>query len=239
MQLWKRLMETDMILYGASGHCKVVIDICEANGFPIDFIVDDNPLLAELLGYPVKRNTGVYDSAIVTIGSCQIRKRVVESISVQKYMTAIHPSAIVSPRSSIGMGCVVMQGAIVQSCAEIGNHCIINTGASVGHDARLADFVHIAPHATVTGGVVIGDCSWIGAGTVIKQGVKIGRNCMIGAGSVVVDDIPDNVVAFGNKCKIMRYMDNIAAQNGGGKKWVRDINSEFRVGLRLERRVAA
>ena len=196
-----------MILYGASGHCKVVIDICEANGYTIDYIVDDDPQLSELLGYQVRRNTGQYDSAIVTIGSCQIRKKIVENISVQKYVTAIHPSSIISPRSNIGAGCVLMQGSIVQSCAEIGNHCIINTGASVGHDANLADFVHITPHATVTGGVVIGECTWIGAGTVIKQGVRIGSNCMIGVGSVVVDDIPDNVVVFGNKYKIIRLMD--------------------------------
>lgn len=193
-----------MILYGASGHCKVIIDILEANGVPIDYVVDDNPELSSLLSYEVKRNSGKYDEAIIAIGSCQIRKQVVDSLDVANYPTAIHPTAIVSPRTTIGEGTVVMQGAIVQSCAEIGKHCIVNTGASVEHDAKLADYVHIAPHATVTGGVEIGEGTWIGAGTVIKQGVRIGSWCMIGAGSVVVDDIPSGVVAFGNKCKIYR-----------------------------------
>ena len=50
--------EKTMILYGASGHAKVIIDILEANGQKIDFIVDDNPALTELLGYEVRRNTG-------------------------------------------------------------------------------------------------------------------------------------------------------------------------------------
>lgn len=193
-----------MVLYGASGHCKVIIDILEANGVPIDYIVDDNIELSTLLGYEVKRNIGKYENIIVAIGSCFIRKQIVESLNVNNFTTAIHPSAVISPRAKINEGTVIMQGAIVQSCAEIGRHCIVNTGASVGHDAKLADYVHIAPHATVTGAVEIGEETWIGAGAVIKQGVHIGRRCMIGAGSVVVKDIPDNVVAYGNPCKIVR-----------------------------------
>lgn len=196
-----------MILYGASGHCKVIIDILEANGVPIDFIVDDNPNVSSLLGYEVRRNIGQYEEGIIAIGSCEIRKKIVSSIKMGKYKTAIHQSAIISPRAQIGVGSVIMQGAIVQSCAEIGKHCIVNTGASVDHDVKLGDFVHIAPHATVTGGVEIGEGTWIGAGAVIKQGVHIGSWTMIGAGAVVVDDIPSGVVAFGNKCRVVKSKD--------------------------------
>ena len=117
-----------MILYGASGHCKVVIDIVEALGLPISFIVDDNPDITSLLGYDVRRNTGVYDDAIITIGQNWTRKRVVEQIEVNRYLTAVHPTAIVSPRAAIGCGNVVMQGAILQSGSHIGNHCIVNPG---------------------------------------------------------------------------------------------------------------
>ena len=195
-----------MILYGASGHCKVIIDILEANGISIDYIVDDSPQITELLGYSVKRNCGIYEEGIVSIGDCVLRKKVVSSIQMGHYLTAIHPSAIISPKSVIGEGSVVMQGAIIQSCAFLGRHCIVNTGASVGHDVRLGDFVHVAPHATLAGGVEVGEGSWIGAGTVVKQGIHIGKWCMIGVGSVVVDDIPDGVVAFGNKCKPIKLI---------------------------------
>lgn len=191
-----------MVLYGASGHCRVVIEILEALGIPIDFIVDDNPTITELLGYEVRRNTNDYDDAIITIGENRTRRRIIEHINVNHYVRAIHPSAIVSPRAEIEDGTVVMQGAIIQSCASIGKHCIINTGASVGHDVTIGDFVHVASHATITGGVSIGEGTWIGAGSVIRQGVHIGSWTMIGAGSVVVDDIPDGVVAFGNKCVV-------------------------------------
>lgn len=52
--------------------------------------------------------------------------------------------------------------------------------------------------------VYIGENTWIGAGSIIVPGVKIGKNTIIGAGSVVTKDIPDNVVAVGNPCKILR-----------------------------------
>lgn len=52
--------------------------------------------------------------------------------------------------------------------------------------------------------VHIGENVWIGAGTVIVPGVSIGKNSVIGAGSVVTKDIPENVVAVGNPCRVLR-----------------------------------
>ena len=52
--------------------------------------------------------------------------------------------------------------------------------------------------------VRIGENAWIGAGVIIVPGVSIGKNAVIGAGSVVTKDIPENVVAAGNPCRVMR-----------------------------------
>ncbi|MBQ8575052.1 MAG: sugar O-acetyltransferase [Clostridia bacterium] len=52
--------------------------------------------------------------------------------------------------------------------------------------------------------VKIGKNCWIGAGAVIVPGVTIGDNTVIGAGSIVTKDIPANVVAVGNPCKVLR-----------------------------------
>ena len=52
--------------------------------------------------------------------------------------------------------------------------------------------------------VHIGRCCWIGAGAIILPGVTIGDNTVIGAGSVVTKDIPANVVAVGNPCRVLR-----------------------------------
>jgi len=103
-----------VVLYGAGGHCKVVIDILEALGISIDCVVDDNPTASTFLNYPMRRVDNTYEQAIITIGNCQIRKKIAEQIKVNKFVSAIHPSASVSPHSEIGVGTVIMQGAIVQ-----------------------------------------------------------------------------------------------------------------------------
>ena len=53
-------------------------------------------------------------------------------------------------------------------------------------------------------GITIGDNVWVGGSVVINPGVHIGNNVVIGSGSVVTKDIPDNVIAVGNPCRIIR-----------------------------------
>ena len=55
--------------------------------------------------------------------------------------------------------------------------------------------------------VHIGDNVWIGTGVIILPGVHIGKSSVIGAGSVVTKDVPDNVVAFGNPCRVIRRIE--------------------------------
>lgn len=84
----------------------------------------------------------------------------------------------------------------------IGNKVMFGPGvtiATVGHpinpDYRM--YMYTNP-------VVIKDNCWIGAGAVICPGVTIGENSVIGAGSVVTKDVPDNCVAVGNPCRVLR-----------------------------------
>jgi acetyltransferase-like isoleucine patch superfamily enzyme len=56
--------------------------------------------------------------------------------------------------------------------------------------------------AILAGNVLVGENSFIGSNSVIKQGTKIGENVIIGAGSVVLNDVPDNAIAYGNPARI-------------------------------------
>lgn len=75
------------------------------------------------------------------------------------------------------------------------------TVATAGHpilpELRQQAYQYNAP-------VTIGKNCWIGAGAIILPGITIGDNTVIGAGSVVTKDIPSNVVAVGNPCKVLR-----------------------------------
>ncbi|WP_455585747.1 PglD-related sugar-binding protein, partial [Bacteroides sp.] len=145
-----------MYLYGASGHAKVIIDILKAARTEISGLVDDDPDIHELLGYPVFHDKTDVSPVIVSIGINAIRKKVVERLTGM-FGKAVHPLAVVSETVTVGEGTVVMQGAIIQSDTKIGKHCIINTGASVDHECVVEDFVHISPHATLCGNVMVGE----------------------------------------------------------------------------------
>lgn len=194
-----------MYLYGASGHAKVIIDILCANNEPIEALFDDNEAIHHLLNYPVLRSSEVRGPLIISIGNNSIRRKIAECLDVPFGHTS-HPSAIISKETEIKEGTVVMQGAIIQSGVCIGKHCIINTGASIDHECLIEDYVHISPHCTLCGNVQIGEGTWVGAGTTIIPGVKIGKWSVIGAGSVVSKDIPDNVLAVGNRCKVIKNL---------------------------------
>ena len=107
---------------------------------------------------------------------------------------------------------------------SIGRHVYANFGLTLVDDTfiEIGDDTKIGPHVTICAGthptdpeqrrksmqynrpVKIGRNCWIGAGSVILPGVTIGDNSVIGAGSVVTKDIPANVVAFGDPCRVIR-----------------------------------
>jgi len=194
-----------MNLYGAGGHAKVIIDILKSQGKEVNLIFDDNENIKELLGFCVLNPKDIVSPIIVSIGNNMERKRIVDKIKVE-YGVVIHTSSIISDSANIGLGTVVMQGAIIQTGTTIGRHCIVNTGATVDHCCELQDFVHISPNATLCGDVFIGEGTLIGAGSVVLPNIRIGKWSIIGAGSVVTKNIPDNVVAYGNYCKIIRKL---------------------------------
>jgi len=194
-----------MYLYGASGHAKVIIEILESQGIQVHGLFDDDPNKQSLLDYPVLQfNQSILGNQelVIAIGDNRLRQDFANKIKA-KYGQAIHPTATISKRSSIGEGTVVMGHAIINSHTQIGKHCIINTSASIDHDCVIEDYCHISPNATITGNVTIGEGSWIGAGAVIIPGVKIGKWCVVGAGAVILCDIKDKFKVAGNPGRVI------------------------------------
>lgn len=192
-----------MILYGASGHAKVIIDILIKNNININTVIDDNSNIKKLLNFPVKelQNTIINEDIIISIGDNSIRKKISNILKNITYGIAIHPKSIIDKTAVINNGTVIMANAIINSSASIGKHSIINTNAVIEHDCNIHDFVHISPSATLCGNVTVGEGTHIGAGVTIIPNIKIGKWCTVGAGSVVIKDIPDNTTVVGNPAK--------------------------------------
>jgi sugar O-acyltransferase (sialic acid O-acetyltransferase NeuD family) len=201
-----------MIVYGASGHGKVILEILECNNVtPIS--VWDDAVKPPMWTYEVVRPTPpgepIAEEMVISIGVNATRKKVAlrfqDSVTFGK---AIHPDAYISKRATVGEGTVIMAGVRVNPDVEIGRHCIVNTCASIDHDCVLGDFVHISPNATLSGDVQVGEGTHIGVGAQVIQGIRIGKWCTIGAGAAVIKDIPDYATAVGCPAKVIKIKEH-------------------------------
>lgn len=193
-----------MVIYGASGHGKVIKAIALSLGIKVLAFTDDNYKEKSYLNIPV-RSLFDTDKIVIGIGDNMIRKKVAIIYKKQWHNPLIHKTAIVAVEKSIGKGTVIMAGAVINETKIIGSHCIINTGAVVEHDCIIEDYVHISPNTTLCGGVTVGEGTHVGAGSVIIPGVTIGRWVVIGAGAVVTRNVPDDAVVVGNPARIIKY----------------------------------
>lgn len=93
-----------------------------------------------------------------------------------------------------------------EACVTIGDDCFIGPNVSIYTACHSTDPVERNTRREWAEPVTIGDNVWIGGSVTILPGVTIGSNVTIGAGSVVTRDIPDNVVAVGNPCKVIKNL---------------------------------
>lgn len=196
-----------MLLYGASGHAKVIISCLEANHISVEAIFDDDETKTSLWTIPV---VGSYkpdylsdNRLIISVGYNRIRKQISHRIA-HPFGQVIHPQAIVDRTAIVGAGSVIFHRAVVQADTRIGRHVILNTGASVDHDCVLEDFVHVAPQATLCGGICVGEGTLVGAGAVVLPNLTIGRWATIAAGAVVTRSVPDFAVVRGNPGRVIK-----------------------------------
>ena len=209
-------MATNLIICGAGGHAKVVIEtIQESDLYSIKGLIVENSekIGSELCGIKIideEMNLHKYlhhSHAFVAIGNVKNykpRHNVYSNLKLAGFPLAniFSSKSIISPSAIFGEGNFVAAGAIITSGVSISDNCILNTGCIIEHDCFIGTNVHVASGAILLGSVHVGDDSLIGAGSTIKQGVSIGSRCIIGAGSVVLSDVPSDSTVVGVPAKI-------------------------------------
>lgn len=208
-------MDRPIIILGAGGHAKVVLDALLQQGVHILGIVDHDVARigekilgvsiigddAHVLQYDTKKIYLV--NGLGSIGSTKVRRELFIKFKGRGYnfATIIHSSAIIAKDVQLQEGTQVMAGAVLQTGSIIGENSIINTRVAIDHDCVIGSHAHISPGATICGGVTVGMGTHIGAGATIIQEIKVESGCIIGAGSLVIRDVTTNSIAYGNPAK--------------------------------------
>ena len=194
-----------VIVLAAGGHAKVLLDALGLCGVTVAGLTDADPVLAgKLIGaamvlgqdvvlerYPPERTLLV--NGLGSTDSMEARQALYKRMRERGYrfISVVHPSAMVARDAVLGEGVQLLAGAIVQTGARIGANTILNTGAQVDHDCVIGNHVHIAPGATLSGEVRVGDATHIGTNATVIQGVRIGSQCLVAAGAVLTSDVAD------------------------------------------------
>jgi len=200
----------DLVLWGASGHGKVVLDIARAMGgfTTISFVDDacersgldfcDCPVFGagQHLQWLRDRGGAKY---VVSIGHNEMRAACFQRAFDHGLLpaTLIHPAAVVSKSARLEDGTVVMAKAVINADARIGKNCIVNTAAVVEHDCRIGDHVHLSPGVLLGGGVTVHSFAHVGIGAIALPGAEIGAGAIVGAGAVVLDSVPSGATVVG------------------------------------------
>lgn len=209
------------VLWGSSGHAKVLASLIALRGGKVVALFDNNPNAVSVVpGVPLyigkdsftrwyegeQDRTHLY--GLAAIGGAHGRDRLVVHECFRMHNVRVeplvHPHTSVCQTASLGPGTQVLAGAVVASDAHLGEACIVNHRAAADHECVLGDGVHLAPGATLCGCVTIGNNVMIGAGAVVLPRVTIGENTVVGAGAVVTRDLPAGVVVVGNPARIVR-----------------------------------
>jgi sugar O-acyltransferase (sialic acid O-acetyltransferase NeuD family) len=202
----------DLVLIGAGGHAKVVIELVRAaGGFRLVGLLDPRPASPALLGVPVLggeellpslRRQGV-GHAFVALGANALRQRIGEGLRGLGFVQppAIHPAAFVAPSAQVEEGALVMARAVLGTDSRAGRLCILNTGAVVDHDGQLGEACHVGPGCALAGNVTVGARALLGVGSAVRPGIRIGEDAVVGAGSAVVRDVAAGATVAGTPAR--------------------------------------
>jgi UDP-perosamine 4-acetyltransferase len=209
-----------VIVLGAGGHAKVVVDLLRQLGRDVVAAVEPTaPTPGRmLLGVAVQGEDAVlkYSPSDVelALGIGMPSESPIEGLAARRQAAArfeargygfpplVHPSAVVAEGCDVAAGAQVMAGAIVQAGSSIGKFAIINTGAQVDHDGVVGEGAHVAPGAVLGGDVRVGAQTLIGIGASVLQGLSVGAGALIGGGAMVVDNVADKARRIGVPARV-------------------------------------
>jgi sugar O-acyltransferase (sialic acid O-acetyltransferase NeuD family) len=200
----------DLIIVGAGGFGREIRELlpdCFPPGsFRLKGFLSSNP--RDLDGYDVAERVlddperyvpAENDRFLLAVGDVALRKRLVLSLQSRgaKFVSLIHPTAVVAKTARLGEGCVLYPYAVVMNAAQLADFVLLNLHASAGHDAKIGRFSNLCPYATMNGFSVLEDEVFMATHSSVLPGCCVGWGSKVSAGSVAVRNVGPQSLVYG------------------------------------------
>jgi sugar O-acyltransferase (sialic acid O-acetyltransferase NeuD family) len=208
-----------ILIFGGGNQATYTIDIIRKEGkYRIAGIIDSvKEIGTEISGVQVigrmedlKSICEKYNiyGGIIAIGDnysrASVRNQITAEIHDFIFVNAIHPSVIIGEGVKLGKGIVAMAGVIFNTNARIDSQTFFATGCQIEHDCIIGRFASVSAGTVLGGYVKLGRFSALTLNVTVLDRLSIGNNTVVGAGSLVLKDLPNDVLAYGNPCKVIR-----------------------------------
>jgi sugar O-acyltransferase (sialic acid O-acetyltransferase NeuD family) len=204
-------MSKPIVIVGGGRHGRVVLDVFDGDEavIPVAGYLDDTmPVGEKVYGYPVLNGfAAIHDRAFVldhswfvALGDNVVRRdlyRILANTGAT-IVNAIHSSAQISRRATLGRGLYIGPFASMGPGTAIGDWAIVEGHGRLGSNVRVGEAAFLGAGVTLTGESSVGDGSFLGAGTVVSNKVSVGADCVVGANSTVIRHLPDGITAAGS-----------------------------------------
>jgi len=206
-----------VVIVGAGGHGRVVLDIFRSNHqFEVVGFLDSNKglhrqhvdgieIMGDLSLAPRFGELGI-GGALIAIGDNRIRQMYATTLEKAgvNLVCAIHPSSSIADNAQVGKNVVIAAGANICAHTIIDDSVIINTGSIIDHESLIGSGAHVCPGVRMAGHVIVKPLSFIGIGATVVQNVTIGESAVVGAGAVVLKDVPAYTTVVGVPAKVIK-----------------------------------
>ena len=161
--------------------------------------LDGHAATLPILGSPADFELRPGDGLVLAIGIRGVRRQVAEQLAARgaRFLTMIHPTAIMADTAVIGAGTVICPYAVVSDAVRLGRFVLVNYHASLGHDASAGDFAVLSPYATLGGGACVASDVFLGLHATVGPAKRLGAGSVVSSNSVALVDVPEGCLVYG------------------------------------------
>lgn len=204
-----------LLIVNAGEFGRVVLDWIlaippEQRDWQVGGFLDDRPSILEnykcdyrIIGSPFTFKLSESDCLICAIYEPKLKLEYCRKLKEcgAKFITLVHPTAIIGSSCSLGEGTIIGPGAWLMCNATLGSFVTLNPYAGVGHDTRIGDGCTLSPQCTVAGWITLDEGVLVGTHSSIMPNITVNQYAVIGAGSAVFGNVSSNTTVVGVPAK--------------------------------------